>query len=358
MTAAPSAIVKLSLAELAALAQGTLAQGDPSFVLTGFSTIEEAVPGDVTFLGNQRYLPKLRKCHASAVLVPVGFSDVPAGMARVEVENPTLAFQSIITRFGKVKVTFPPGVHPSASIADGVRLDRGKVFVGACAVIEDGAVIGDGCEIHAGAYIGHCATLGAGCVIHPNAVIKESCILGNRVIMHSGAVVGSDGFGYELSDGRHAKLHQVGIVQIDDDVEIGSCSTIDRARFGRTWIGEGTKIDNLVQIAHNCVIGKHCILCAFVGISGSTRLGNYVTMAGQVGVGGHLKIGDQITILAKAGVTKDIPEPGAYTGFPTKPLMEGRRLLAAPGMVPDLIKRVRALEQRIKDLEAKLASRE
>ncbi|MEZ0276262.1 MAG: UDP-3-O-(3-hydroxymyristoyl)glucosamine N-acyltransferase, partial [Roseimicrobium sp.] len=199
--------------------------------------------------------------------------------------------------------------------------------------------------------------LGLKCVIHTNAVIKERCKLGNRVVIHSGAIIGTDGFGYELSDGKHVKIDQVGIVQLDDDVEVGSCTTIDRARFGRTWIGEGTKIDNLVQIAHNCVIGKHCIIVAQVGISGSTRLGNFVTMAGQVGVAGHLHIGDQVTFLAKSGVTKDHLEPGAYTGFPARPLLEGRRMLAYPARVPELLDRMRELEDRLEALDGKKSTK-
>jgi UDP-3-O-[3-hydroxymyristoyl] glucosamine N-acyltransferase len=176
--------------------------------------------------------------------------------------------------------------------------------------------------------------------------------LGNRVTIHSGSVIGSDGFGYEMFEGRHVKIEQVGIVQIEDDVEIGSCTTIDRARFGRTLIGEGTKIDNLVQIGHNCVLGKHCIIVSQTGISGSTRIGNHVTMGGQVGVAGHLVIGDKVMLLAKSGVTKSIPEPGAYTGYPAKPLMEGRKMLTYPARVPELMERIKKLERRLAVLES------
>jgi UDP-3-O-[3-hydroxymyristoyl] glucosamine N-acyltransferase len=183
-------------------------------------------------------------------------------------------------------------------------------------------------------------------------VIRERCILGNRVTIHSGSVIGSDGFGYEMFEGRHVKIEQVGIVQIEDDVEIGSCTTIDRARFGRTLIGEGTKIDNLVQIGHNCVLGKHCIIVSQTGISGSTRIGNHVTMGGQVGVAGHLVIGDKVMLLAKSGVTKSIPEPGAYTGYPAKPLMEGRKMLTYPARVPELMERIKKLERRLAVLES------
>jgi UDP-3-O-[3-hydroxymyristoyl] glucosamine N-acyltransferase len=194
--------------------------------------------------------------------------------------------------------------------------------------------------------------IGENCELHPNVVIRERCILGNRVTIHSGSVIGSDGFGYEMFEGRHVKIEQVGIVQIEDDVEIGSCTTIDRARFGRTLIGEGTKIDNLVQIGHNCVLGKHCIIVSQTGISGSTRIGNHVTMGGQVGVAGHLVIGDKVMLLAKSGVTKSIPEPGAYTGYPAKPLMEGRKMLTYPGRVPELMERIKKLERRLAAFES------
>ena len=343
--------MNLTLSELATIVGGRIESGDPAMNVTGFSTVDQAEPGDVTFLGNARYLPKLKKSRASVVLAAPDFKDAPSSMAMIAVENPTLAFQSIIARFGPQRPEFPPGIHPTAVIAGSAELDRAKVFVGAHAVIEPGAQIGDGSAIHSGAYIGHDARLGEDCVIHSNAVIKDRCLLGNRVIVHSGSVIGTDGFGYELNAGKHVKLEQVGIVQIDDDVEIGSCTTIDRARFGRTWIGEGTKIDNLVQIAHNCVIGKHSIICAQVGISGSTRVGSYVTMAGQVGVAGHLSIGDQVVFLAKSGVTKDYPTPGAYTGYPAKPLMEGRKMLTYPARVPEILERLRELEAKVKQLE-------
>lgn len=342
--------MKATLEQIAGLAQGAIVSGDPALAVTGYNTVEEAEPGDVTFFGNARYLSKLKKSRGSVVLAPLDFADAPAGMAVIFVENPTLAFQAVVDRFGPSKITFEPGIHPSAAIGSGVKWDCEKVFVGANAVIEDGAEIGDACEIHAGAFIGREARLGPNCVIHANASIKDRCVIGSRVIIHSGSVIGGDGFGYELKDGRHVKIGQVGIVQIDDDVEIGSCTTIDRARLGRTWIGEGTKIDNLVQIAHNCIIGKHCIICGQVGISGSTRLGDYVVMAGQVGVAGHLTIGSQVTFMAKSGVTKDYLEPGVYTGYPAKPLIEGRRMMTYPAKVPELLVRLRSLEERMKTL--------
>ncbi|MBE7496552.1 MAG: UDP-3-O-(3-hydroxymyristoyl)glucosamine N-acyltransferase [Verrucomicrobiaceae bacterium] len=346
----------IQLQELADLVGGEILRGDPGLVLTGINAIADAHEGEITFLGNARYLPALRTSRASAVLVTPGFEvteDIRPSMALVRVENPTLAFSSVIRRFGPPASEFSAGVHPSAVVAADAMFDPQKVSIGACAVVEDGARLGDGTIIHSGAVIGRGVVVGTDCVIHSGVVVRERCVLGNRVVIHSSSVIGADGFGYELVKGRHQKIDQVGIVQIDDDVEIGACTTIDRARFGRTWIGEGTKIDNLVQIGHNCVVGKHCIIVSQTGISGSTRLGNYVTMGGQVGVAGHLEIADQVMLLAKSGVTKSLTEPGAYTGFPAKPLLEGRRMLALPGKIPDLIERVRELEKRLSELEAR-----
>lgn len=348
--------MKATLQEVANLVSGTITAGDAALLLTGFSSISEAEVGDITFLGNPRYAPALRKSRASAVLVDAQFQDIPPALAVIRVANPTLEFSRIIQQFGPPKRTFVPGVHPSAVISASATLDPTMVSVGPHAVIEDDVVIGNGTSIGDGACIERGVRMGEGCFIHSNAVIKERCVLGDRVIIHSGAAIGTDGFGYELQNGRHVKIDQVGIVQIDNDVEVGSCTTIDRARFGRTWIGEGTKIDNLVQIGHNCVIGKHCILCGQVGISGSTRLGDYVVMAGQVGVAGHLNIGSQVTFLAKAGVTKDYPDAGAYTGFPAKPLLEGRRILTYPGRVPELLDRIKELEERVAALDNRTAT--
>lgn len=341
---------------LADLVGGELTQGDPEGIVTGLNSIAEAGPGDITFLGNDRYLTSLRSTRATAVLVTRDLAEPLNGLAVIRVENPTLAFSSVIRHFGPPPRAFHAGVHPSAVVANSAQFNPETVSIGPCAVIEEDVVIGDGTVIHAGVFIGHGTRIGEDCVMHANCTIKDRTLIGNRVTIHSGSAIGTDGFGYQFSQGRHQKIEQVGIVQIDDDVEIGSCTTIDRARFGRTWIGEGCKIDNLVQIAHNVVIGKHTILVAQVGISGSCRLGSYVTLAGQSGVVGHLDIGDQITILAKAGVTKNLTEPGAYTGFPARPLAEGRKILSTAAKVPELIDRVRALEKKLAALEAASSS--
>lgn len=346
--------MKATLEELAALLGGSIAQGDPAQIITGFSSIQEAEPGEITFLGNSRYAPALHTSRASAVLTDEETEGLPAHMGVIRVINPTLKFSLIIQEYGPVKRPFTPGIHPTASVSPGAKLDPARVEVGANAVIESGASIGAGTSIQGGAFIGMDVVIGTDSVIHPNAVIKDRCIIGNRVIIHSAVVIGSDGFGYEFSEGRHKKIEQVGIVQIDDDVEIGSGTSIDRARFGRTWIGEGTKIDNLVQIGHNVVVGKHCIIVAQVGIAGSAHLGNYVTIAAQTGIVGHLHLADRVVVLARSGVTKNLTEPGAYTGWPARPLMEGRRLLALPGKIPDMNRRIKELEKKLAALEGKL----
>lgn len=345
-------IKTLTLSELAGMVKGVILRGAPETEITGLNSITEAQPGDVTFLGNDRYLGALGGTRASAVLVARKFAIPAEGPAFIGVENPTLAFSAVVRHFVEAAAVAAPGVHPAAAVSPDAVLDPKKVHVGPCAVIEEGAHVGDGSVIHAGAYVGRGARLGAGCVLHPNSTVRERCVLGARVIIHAGAVIGSDGFGYEFTQGRHVKVEQVGIVQLDDDVEIGSCTTIDRARFGRTRIGEGTKVDNLVQIAHNVVIGKHCVIVSQVGISGSTHLGDRVTLAGQVGIAGHLEIASGVTLLAKSGVTKSITKPGAYTGYPARPLIEGRKLLALPAKIPDMLARLRELEKRIAELEA------
>lgn len=230
-------------------------------------------------------------------------------------------------------------------IGKNVTLGEG-VSIQPCAVVEDGARIGAGTVLGAHAFVGAEAAIGANCTIHPRVTVAARCLVGDRVILHSGAVLGGDGFGFEFANGRHVKVPQTGIVQLDDDVEIGANTTIDRARFGRTWIGEGTKIDNLVQIGHNVVIGKHCIIVSQTGISGSTRLGDYVTFGGQAAAVGHIEIGSRAMIGARGGVSKSVREGEILWGSPVAmPIREAKEQLA-------LIRRLPKLYQRVKKLEA------
>ena len=336
--------MEITVTELAALVGGQLASGaDGTVKISGAASLAEAVPGEVTFFGNPKYLPQLRASKASAALVPLAFAgDVPALCIRCE--NPTLAFSIAVEKFAPPPVRFAPGVHPTAVVAPGVKLGAG-VSIQPYAVVEEGASIGAGTVIGAHSYVGHAASIGGDCHIHPRVTVGFRCRVGSRVILHSGVVLGSDGFGFEFQDGRHVKIPQLGIVQVDDDVEIGANSTVDRARFGRTWIGAGTKIDNLVQIAHNVVIGKHCILCSMVGVSGSTKIGDSVTLAGQVGTVGHVEIGDGVTVGAQSGVSKNLPAKQTYMGYPAVPAREWKEQVAQVHSLHRLRARVARLEQ-------------
>ena len=325
-------------------------QAEGSRIITGVAGAREAGEGDVTFFGNAKYLAQLKTTRATAALVPKDFAEQIPAIA-IRVENPSLAFAQLVAKFAPPPVEFAPGVHPSAVIGRDVILGE-RVSIQPFVVIEEGARIGAGTVVGAHGYIGHGAVIGAGCHFASGVTVGARCLVGNRAIIHSGAVLGSDGFGFEFSGGRHVKIPQTGIVQVDDDVEIGANTTIDRARFGRTWIGEGTKIDNLVQIAHNVVIGKHCVIVSQTGISGSTRLGDYVTLAGQVGVAGHIEIGDQAIVGAKSGVTKSLSGKEMFMGFPAAPAKEFRERVARIGRLPKLAERVRRLEQ-ILDVQPK-----
>jgi UDP-3-O-[3-hydroxymyristoyl] glucosamine N-acyltransferase len=339
--------MEIPLKDLAALVSGRV-HGDGEILIRGVSGIREACPGDITFVANDRYVSLIHETKASAVVLneKLNVNSLPA----ILVGNPDMAFARIVSYFGPEPVPFPVGIHPSAVIAQGAKLGR-EVAVMAHAVIEKGASIGEGTAIYPGVYVGHDAVLGRQCLIYPNVVVRERTRIGNRVIVHSGSVIGCDGFGYSTVQGVHHKIPQIGYVEIEDDVEIGANVTIDRARFNRTLIGKGTKIDNLVQIAHNVVIGQHSCIAGQVGIAGSTRLGSQVVMAGQAGVSGHLEIGDRVIVGARAGVTKDIPAGQCVSGFPAFEHDRQQKLQASLRKVPELQKLVRHLQERIARLE-------
>ena len=328
--------------ELAAMVAGEVS-GDVEISISGIADLVGAQAGQISFLGNNRYLPAARQTAASAILVSTEEKEILPGIL-IRVASPSLAFSKIAALFAPEPVTFPPGVHPSAVIADGVELGAG-VSIQPLAVIEAGVRIGARSVIGAGCYLGHGTLLGEDCLLYPRVVLRERTVLGNRVILHSGVVAGSDGFGYEFKEGRHAKIPQVGNVQIDDDVEIGANTTIDRGRFGRTWIRRGAKIDNLVMLAHNVVVGEHSIIVAQTGISGSTVLGKYVTLAGQVGLAGHIQVGEKATVTAQSGVSKDIPAGAILAGRHAVPLRESLRIEALFRKLPELWERVRGLEK-------------
>lgn len=318
--------------------------GDPGQKITGATSLAEATPGEISFFGNPKYAAQLRKTRAAAVFVPLDFSEKIAA-AQIRVPNPAKAFEQVVLKFAPKPIAFAPGVHPSAIVDPNAKLGS-RVSIQLLAVIEPGVSIGDNSVIGAGCYVGHETTIGADCMIYPHVTIRERTRIGSRVVIHSGAVIGADGFGFEPAQGRYEKVPQVGIVQIDDDVEIGANTTIDRARFGRTWIQEGVKIDNLVQIAHNVVIGRHTVIAAQTGISGSTRVGERVLMGGQVGVAGHIEIGDGTIVGAQAGVTKSI-SGGTWWSTPIVPLAAAKQQTAWLHRLGKLIARVKEIEKKI-----------
>ena len=318
--------------------------GDTKLKITGAASLAEATAGEISFFGNRKYIDLLRKTRASAVFVPTDF-DEPVPAAKIRVSNPTKAFEQLVLRFAPKPIRFEAQIHPSAVIGSDVRLGE-RVSIQPNAVIENGSEIGDDTVVGAGSYIGHETTIGSGCLIYPLVTIRERSRIGSRVIIHSGAVIGADGFGFEVVDGRQQKIQQLGIVQIDDDVEIGANTTVDRARFGRTWIQHGVKIDNLVQIAHNVIIGKNSVIVAQCGISGSTRIGERVTMAGQVGIVGHVEIADGTIIAAQSGISKSI-RGGVWFGSPAVPLAEAKQQIAWIHRLGKLFARVKALEKKL-----------
>lgn len=339
--------VALTLSELARLVDGDIVRGELSAVYDNIASLDEAVQGDISFLGNEKYYNQFLKSKAGVVMVPKGFADGAEEMALIAVENPSYAFGLAVKHFTKaLSYRFQAGIHPKAFVDPSVTVDLTKVRIHAGAVVMAGAQIGDGSEIGPNAVVGEQVVIGRDCHLHANVSIRERCILGDRVILQPGAVIGSDGFGYETVNGRHEKIDQIGIVVLEDDVEIGANTTIDRARFGRTVIGEGTKVDNLVQIAHNVHIGKHNFLVSQSGVAGSSKTGDYVIVAAQAGIAGHLTVGDHAMLAGRCGVAVSLDGGKKYGGSPAQPLMVHQRQQAALRKLPDLLKRVKELEKQ------------
>lgn len=336
--------MQTTVAEITKLVDGRLLKGKGETVIRGFANLNDAVTGDLSFFHDRRYMKQLSGTQACVLLVPDDFTEFPGDVACVAVADPSRAFELIVETYGVQPDPFVPGVHSTAVIAGTATFDAAKVSIGAHAVVEGGSIIADGVQIGAGCFVGRNVSIGTDSKLFANSTVHVGSELGARVIIHSGAVIGADGFGYEFKEGRHRKIRQEGIVQIDDDVEIGAGTTVDRARFGRTWIGEGTKIDNQVQVGHNAVIGKHCIVVAFVAIAGSAQIGDYVVMGAQVGVAGHVKIGSQARLAARCGVTKDLAAGQTYMGFPAVLATDERRRLAGINRLPQLVARVKKLE--------------
>ena len=343
----------LTLSELARWVDGDIVRGGLDLSLSGMAALDAAGPHDVSFLGNEKYHGQFLQTRAAAVIVSRGVTDGPEATALIAVDNPSLAFAVVVRHFAAATRQFAPGIHPRAFVDPSALLDPTKVRVQAGAVVLAGAIVGDGSDIGPNCVISEDVVIGKECRIMANASIRERCVLGDRVILQPGAVIGSDGYGYEFHGGRHVKIDQVGIVEIGDDVEIGANTTIDRARFGKTVIGEGSKIDNLVQIGHNCILGKHCLIISQTGISGSSQLGDYVTAAGQVGIAGHVSIGSKAVLSGRTGVTASIPGDAVYAGKPALPIREEMKLQVLVRRLPKLVARVKALEEALQAVTGK-----
>ena len=328
-------------------ALGATLEGDPARVILGVAPLDSAGPEHVSFLVNARYSRAAAESAAGAVVVGRAVEGLPQALLRVE--SPQMALIALLRLFHPA----PPaaaGIHATAVVAGTARVDP-TAFVGACSVVEPDARVGARSRVGALCFVGEGAVLGDDVVLHPRVVVKDGVVIGDRVIVHAGAVLGADGFGYAFDGTEHRKIPQVGGLRIEDDVEIGANSTIDRATLGETRIRRGSKIDNLVQIGHNCDVGEDVILVSQVGVSGSCTIGSRAVLAGQVGVADHVTIGAGAVLAAKSGVPNDVPAGEVWGGMPSRPVGETRRIWAAEALLPDLLRRFRALEKRVRELE-------
>lgn len=346
--------MRITLQELAERLGATL-HGDGGIEITGVAGIREARPGDLTFLAHPKYEPHLSTTQASAIIT----SSLRPGcrIPVLESPDPYATFQKALTLFGADRPAVSPGVHPTAILGRDVSVGE-NASIGPYVVIGDRVRLGQRVAILPGCVIASDVQIGDDSFLFPRVVVREGSILGRRVLIHSGSVIGDDGFGYKRVGETIVKIPQVGNVEIEDDVEIGANTTVDRATAGTTRIGRGTRIDNLVMIAHNVQIGEQTILCAQVGISGSTVVGNHVTMAGQVGLVGHIEIGDGVQVGAQGGVTKSIPPGTSVSGYPAMPHQEARKIYASMRLLPELIRTVRGLVRRIEAVEGRVRHRD
>lgn len=346
----------MTVNDLAARVGGTV-QGDGTLRITGVAALRDAVAGDLSFLANPKYAPQVAATRASAVLVAATWTGEHSAVL-IRVPSPDRAFAQLVPLFAPPPVAHAPGLHPTAIVGEGVVLGDG-VSIGPYAVIGKGSRVGAHCVLEAHVVLGEQCVLGEGCHLYPHVSVRERVRMGTRVAIHNGSVVGSDGYGYTVTlgaDGRPVveKVPQLGNVEIGDDVEIGANVTIDRARFGATRIGNGVKIDNLVQIAHNVQIGDSSGVIAQVGISGSTHVGRGVILWGQAGIAGHLDIGDGAQVLAQAGVSKDVPAGAMVVGSPAADRREAVKVFALPRTVDRLKARLEALEAEIAAIRSSL----
>lgn len=342
---------ELKLSELAALCGATL-HGDPARTVRGPASLSEAGPDEISFLANARYRSQLDTTRAAAVVVALDFESDRSDVAFLRCKDPNRAFTAVVKAFAGDVARPEAGVHSTAVVDPSASVDPSAV-IGPLCVVGAHASIGPRAWLRASVFVGEGASLGADTLVHPRVVVYAGSRIGARCTLHAGCVIGSDGYGFEPTREGWEKIPQCGIALVEDDVEIGANTTIDRARFGATRIGRGAKLDNLVHVAHNVVVGDAALLIAQTGIAGSSRIGKRAILAGQVGVTGHATIGDGARIAAQSGVFGDVPAGADYMGHPARPRGESLRLLALVARLPELTARVRELEKKLASLEGK-----
>ncbi|WP_294434649.1 UDP-3-O-(3-hydroxymyristoyl)glucosamine N-acyltransferase [uncultured Victivallis sp.] len=343
--------VTLTAAKIAEMVNGKLI-GSPDRTISSVSGIRDAQSDQLSFIGNKKYQHQLESTKAGVVLVCPDLADAPAvDRTLIVCDNVDYAFAKVIAVFAEEPPKWPVGVHPSAVVSPDAKLGQG-VSINANAVIEAGAEIGDGTVIGAGCYIGHDVKIGAGSLLYPNVTVMYRCVIGRKAVIHPGVVIGGDGFGFIPTKQGLVKVPQTGIVQIDDDVEIGANTTIDRARFGKTWIKSNVKIDNQVMVAHNVVIGESSILVAQCGIAGSAELGRGVVLAAKSGVNGHITLGDGVQVAGTSGVVKSLPAGAIALGTPAESQREFMARHTLPSRFEKLSAKVEALRKEIAELKA------
>ena len=345
----------MTLRDIAALL-GAEATGDPALAIRGVAKIEEAGDGDVTFVANPKYAKHLAATKASAVIVG-RTTEVPAGFraALLRVDDPYTGFLKVLRAFHPPAPLLPPGIHPTAVVAKNARLGA-DVRIGAHVVVGHGCTIGDRCVIMHGTVLGDGVSVGDDTLLHASVTVSGGCRLGSRVVVHSGTVIGSDGFGFApLPDGTYEKIPQMGIAVLEDDVEVGANCAIDRATLGETVVRKGAKLDNLIQVAHNVVIGENTVVAAQAGFSGSTRIGRNCMIGGQVGFTGHIDVADRTRVGAQSGVHRSVEEPGTTLfGYPALPFREAMKIHGAVLRLPEALERIRALQASVDRLEREL----
>ncbi len=334
-----------TIAEIAALVRGEVI-GDGAVQITGLSSADRAREGDLTFAENEKYFAAADKTPAAAIIVSKPFA--AANKVLIRVANVRVAVAQALPVFFPLR-PYEKGIHPSATIHETAQIDP-TAHIGPHCVIDAGVRVGPKTVLMGGNHIGADCQLGEEVWLYPQVVLYSSTRIGNRVAIHAGTVIGSDGYGYAFDSGRHRKVLQVGNVIIEDDVEIGANSAIDRAAFGSTVIGAGTKIDNLVHVAHNVVMGKHCLVMGQVGFAGSTQLGDYCVIASQSGIAGHLKLGRQSTVGAKSGVMRDVSDGQTVLGIPAMPHNQTKRQWISVQQLPEMLSRLRELEDQVRQL--------